>query len=215
MSTLFSRRTLAGGAIASVLALTVAGGVSEAAGPSSLSQQVHGAPAAQATPGATKNGDHGLKGVLDRLVASGKITQAQEDQILNSARTGIAHRGSAHDGAGMLRAESTAVADLFKITPAELKTQLQSGKSLHDIAAAHNVTDDALKATLTSTFKARLDAAVAATKLTAAQEQTMLTRFQERLPQLITATHTVGNRGHANGNGSHKSGATSSATTTQ
>ena len=58
--------------------------------------------------------------------------------------------------------------------PADLRTQLEAGKTLAAIATANGKTADGLKAALTTAAKSDLDAAVTAGKLTQAQEDKIL-----------------------------------------
>jgi hypothetical protein len=86
-------------------------------------------------------------------------------------------------GASALGAASTAVAAYLGITQAQLRTELMSGKTLAQIAVAHNKTAEGVVATLLGEAKKRLDAAVTAGKLSAANEQT----FLDHLNTLLTA----------------------------
>ena len=82
----------------------------------------------------------------------------------------------------------TAAATYLGLTPDELRTQLKDGKTLAQIAAAQSKSLDGLKAAILAGAKERLDQAVAAGKLTAAQEQTMLDRLQEHLDDIVNRT---------------------------
>jgi hypothetical protein len=86
-------------------------------------------------------------------------------------------------GASAFGAASAALASYLGITPAQLRTELLSGKTLAQIAVAHNKTADGVVATLVGEAKKKLDAAVAAGKLPAAKEQT----FLDHLKTLLTA----------------------------
>ena len=88
----------------------------------------------------------------------------------------------------MLGAASAAVASYLGITPAELRTELESGKTLAQIAVAHNKTADGVVTTLLADAQKRLDAAVTAKKLTADQEQTFLDRLKTLLTDVVNGT---------------------------
>ena len=88
-------------------------------------------------------------------------------------------------GRGVLGAASAAVASYLGITPAELRTELESGKTLAQIAVAHNKTADGVVTTLLADAQKRLDAAVTAKKLTAEQEQTFLDRLKTLLTDVV------------------------------
>ena len=71
-------------------------------------------------------------------------------------------------------APAAAVAKYLGLTEAQLVKQLQSGKSLADIAKAQGKTTSGLEQAITAAVKTRLDKAVANKRLTAAQEQKIL-----------------------------------------
>jgi uncharacterized protein YidB (DUF937 family) len=84
-------------------------------------------------------------------------------------------------------APSAALAQFFGISTTDLQTAFRNGQTLAQIAAAHGKSTADLKAFLTAQLKTRLDAAVAAGKMTAQQEQTALTNASSRLDQMINA----------------------------
>jgi hypothetical protein len=67
--------------------------------------------------------------------------------------------------------------------------QLRSGKSLAQIAVAQGKTVDGLTSAIVASAKVKLDAEVAAGKLTAAQEATLLTKLQTTAAALIAGAH--------------------------
>ena len=78
------------------------------------------------------------------------------------------------------------------MTTAELRTQLEAGKSLATIATDNGKTADGLKAALTTAAKKDLDAAVTAGRLTQAQEDKLLAALPARLDHEINEAHTGG-----------------------
>jgi hypothetical protein len=72
------------------------------------------------------------------------------------------------------------------LTDAQLRKQLESGKSLADIAKANGKTTDGLKAAITAATKAKLDQAVTDKKLTDAQRTQILSGLDKRLDALIS-----------------------------
>jgi hypothetical protein len=88
-------------------------------------------------------------------------------------------------GHGMLGEAAAAVASYLGITTDELRTQLESGKTLAQIAVAHNKTADGVVSTLLAEAKKRLDAAVTDKKLTADQEQTFLDHLKTVLTDVV------------------------------
>ena len=133
--------------------------------------------------GPEKGGVDVLTSVLAKLVTAGTITQAQSDAIVKALADDKVAKEAARD-AQQSANEAARVAQQAKheavitgalgITAAELKTQLQSGKTLADIAGTKK---DALIAALVAEKSADLDAAVTAGKLTAEQATTAKTNL--------------------------------------
>lgn len=146
-----------------------------------------------------------LKAALQQAVTDGKITQTQATQIENSIATALAnnpnvcsnlnllhmgHRGMGHGGFGganiqqLMAARAAvlgAIANEFGITTTDLQTQLQNGAPILSIASSHNVTQSQLNATIVSSLKTQLDAAVKNNQITAAQETQFVTMVTTQL----------------------------------
>jgi hypothetical protein len=88
-----------------------------------------------------------------------------------------------HVGAGGLFDAAVAYLQIDKQT---LFQGLKSGQSLAQIAVAHGKTADGLIAAVTTAAQTQLDAKVAAGKLDAAKEQTLLTKLRTTLGTLVT-----------------------------
>jgi hypothetical protein len=82
-----------------------------------------------------------------------------------------------------------AASKVLGITEAELKTELQAGKSVADVATAKNIDLATVKAALLAEAKAHIDAEVAAGKHTAAEGVTKLAEMTSRIDTMLT---TVG-----------------------
>jgi hypothetical protein len=67
------------------------------------------------------------------------------------------------------------------MTPAELRTQLRSGKTLKEIATAEGVNYDTLTNAVVAAVKTDLDAAVKADKITQARADRILDRLERNL----------------------------------
>ncbi|GAC1424359.1 MAG: hypothetical protein NVSMB54_06990 [Ktedonobacteraceae bacterium] len=116
---------------------------------------------------------------IDQMVKDGKITKAQADKIKarlgNATNCQFKGKGGNLGGVKMqklqqyLVAAEAQVAKGLTISAAELTSQLQAGKSLHDIATAHKVSDPQLKTLLNNAIKSELTAAVSAGDVTQAQ----------------------------------------------
>ena len=72
------------------------------------------------------------------------------------------------------------------ITEAELKTELEAGKSVADVATAKNIDLATVKAALLAEAKAHIDAEVAAGKHTAAEGATKLAEVTSRIDTMLT-----------------------------
>ncbi|HUO73344.1 MAG TPA: hypothetical protein VMU39_21420 [Solirubrobacteraceae bacterium] len=135
---------------------------------------------------------------LQAAVAAGKLTQAQADALkkrieqngavplgpgpgLLGPRPRPFFKGGPGHGGGRL----SAAASYLGLSETQLLKDLQGGKSLAQIASAQGKTASGLKAALTTAIKAKLDKAVAAKMLTAAQEQQMLKNLSSRLDAQI------------------------------
>ena len=88
-----------------------------------------------------------------------------------------------------LMAGADDVATYLGLKPAELATQLRSGKSLADIAKAQGKSVEGLKTAITDAATKQLDAAVTAGKLTKEQETKLLAGLASHLDDLVNGVH--------------------------
>jgi hypothetical protein len=88
------------------------------------------------------------------------------------------------------------------MTEAELKTELQAGKSIADVAKAKNIDLNEVIAKLTAAFKAHLDEEVASGKHTQAEADAKLAEFKTRVTEMV---NTAGLPMHG-GKGGHGPG---------
>ena len=107
--------------------------------------------------------------------------------------TGIEHRAErrrarAAPARGARADFAAAVASYLGVTKAELKTARDNGTSLAQLATQQGKTVSGLKAAIYADAKAHLDKDVAAGKLTAAQETSMLANLQSHLDDMVNAT---------------------------
>ena len=147
---------------------------------------------------------------IDAAVAAGKLTKEQADALKKRSAQGALplfggprHGGPGHGGPGRGgpglhgQASLAAAATYLGLTPAELRTQLESGKSLAEIAKAQGKSVDGLKKTLSADLQRKLDAAVKDGKLTQAQADEIESRLTEHLDDLVNGT------GRPHGDGDH------------
>ena len=106
---------------------------------------------------------------------------------------GFGHGGPGHGGPASL----DAAAKYLGLTEAELHTQLESGKTLAEIAKAQGKTVDGLEKALTAATKTKLDAAVKAGTITQAQADELLKRTTDHLDDLVNGK--LGPHGHDGG----------------
>ncbi len=133
-----------------------------------------------------------VKARLDKAVAAGRITAAQEQQRLAAAQTRIAQLVARPLKVGNAKAAKAARGVLLRaaatylgLQPQALRQQLRSGSSLSQIATAQGKSVSGLQAAMLAAVKAKLDRQVAAGRLTATQEQRLLARAAKRIERLV------------------------------
>jgi hypothetical protein len=136
-----------------------------------------------------------LEDRVDAAVTAGRLTKTQGDAIKARIESGdvplFAPAGGpgrgfdGHHGAGRGLA---AAATYLGLTEAELRTQLESGKTLADVAKAQNKTVDGLVQALLDDARTHLDAARQAGRLTQAQEDQMLSDLKQRITDQVNGT---------------------------
>lgn len=143
-----------------------------------------------------------VKARLDKAVANKRITAAQEQRMLKGLTAGIDDmvnntppEGAPGFGPDLHRAffigpgaPLKVAAKYLGLTPAQLRTQLASGKSLAQIAKAQGKTTAGIEQALTAAAKTRLDKAVAKQRLTAAQEQKILKAMSALIDNVVNHT---------------------------
>ncbi len=131
--------------------------------------------------------------VLAQLVKDGKLTQNQANRIKqrlesNKACTGngfILGRGIAlHTLSQYLPNIANQVAQGLNMTTDKLKAQLQSGKSLSDIAAAQGVSSSQLHTIVINAIQSALNKAVSDGNLTQQQAANIMQKLQNN-PQFL------------------------------
>jgi hypothetical protein len=129
---------------------------------------------------------------VDAALAAGRITQAQANELRQRIQSGdypligpvLGHRGGPGHGFGHVEAAAT----YLGLTEAELRSQLEGGKTMADVAKAQGKTVDGLVAALVADEKKELDAAVAAGRLTQAQANAMLADAKSRFTDIVNGT---------------------------
>jgi hypothetical protein len=190
------RRKLVAGGVA-IAAVAGAGGAIAATkldSPSADSQAIINDAANQlgVQPSALSNAlKKAIENRIDAAVAAGQLTKAQGDALkqriesndfplLGGLGPGFGHFGHFAPFVGL-----DAAASYLDLTQAQLETQLNSGKTLAQIAQAQNKSVDGLVGALVDAATKKLDAAVAAGRLTKAQEQTILGDLKTRITSAV------------------------------
>ncbi len=179
------------------------------------------APAKPAAPKATAPKDAGawIKNVLDNLVKAGTITQAQADAVtkaLQDAKPMLEHGPGGRGGPGGRFGAGLALdaaAKVLGVTVDELRTELQSGKTVAEIAKAHGIDVQKVIDGLAADAKTKLDEAVKAGRITQEQADTRLKEMTDRLTKLVNEKLPVpptgdGHRGGPGRRGGSDQGAT-------
>jgi hypothetical protein len=131
---------------------------------------------------------------VDAALAAGRITKDQADAMKAAINAGklpvgagfgfMPGPGLRHVGVG-LPGSLDAAATYLGLTEAQLRTQLESGKSLADVAKAQGKSVDGLKQALLDSIQSKLDQAVKAGKLTTAQSADIMARIKASIDDLI------------------------------
>jgi hypothetical protein len=206
------RWKLIGGAAAAVAVLGGGGAfaATELDSPSATSQAIINDAAGQLGVQPDKLTSALQKALEDQLqadVTAGRLTQAQADAqkamiesgkypLLGTGGFGFGRGGFGGHGrpggfggfGGPLLADLSTAATSLGLTTDQLKTDLQGGKTLAQIATAQGQTPDQLVSTLVAAVEKQLDAAVTANKLTSAQEQAIEKNLQQQITALVNGT---------------------------
>ena len=135
---------------------------------------------------------------IDAAVAAGRITKADGDALKQRIESGDVplfagpHRGLGHFGffGGL-----DAAASYLGLTEAQLPSELESGKTLAQVAQAHGKSASGLVDALVADMKQHLDAAVAAGRITKAQETDALNGLRDRITNLVNSSRPAGEPG--------------------
>jgi polyhydroxyalkanoate synthesis regulator phasin len=127
-----------------------------------------------------------LENRVDAAVAAGRLTKEQGDELKARIDAGDVplFGGLHHGGLGHFE-QLDAAADYLGITEAQLRNDLAAGKTLAQVAEDRGKTVDGLVQAMTNAVKERLDAAVAAGRLTQAQADTVLADVKQRITDRV------------------------------
>jgi uncharacterized protein (DUF2267 family) len=132
---------------------------------------------------------------LNDAVKNGEMTQQQADSIKarlgsSSACVGVPRFGPGGFGRSIFRGTMADIATALGISQSELQQDLQSGKTVKDIAASKGMDENAFRQKYAAAVKADLDQQVKSGNVTQTQEDTILQRIQNaELPFWNGAVH--------------------------
>ena len=131
---------------------------------------------------------------VDAAVAAGRLSTEQADALKDRINSGgfPLFGGVGHHG---FLGKLDAAADYLGLTDAQLRRQLESGKSLAHIAQAQGKSVDGLVDALVNEAKKHLDAAVSAGRLTRVQADEMLENLRAGITTAVNSTG-LGRRPH-------------------
>lgn len=135
-----------------------------------------------------------LENRIDAAVAAGRLTKQQGDELKQRLESGDVplfagpgfgfrdHRGFGHHGPmGGL----DAAASFLGMTESRLESQLQSGKTLAQVAKAEGKSVDDLVNAMVAALKKHLDSDVSSGRLSKAQEDSILSEAKPRITDLV------------------------------
>ena len=135
-----------------------------------------------------------MRETLQPLLDAGTVTQAQVDAVvaaLKAAEPAGGHRGGRGGGSVDLSAAATAIG----VTADELRTALQSGQSIADVATAKGVATQSVIDAMVAAMKQRLAESVTAGKLTQAKADELAASATTRITDVVNGVASPG-RGH-------------------
>ena len=115
--------------------------------------------------------------------------------VLNTSMTSV-NNGSQGGGKSV-----AAIASVLKLTEAELKTQVQSGKTLAQIATAQGVSVQSVINVLVADMQAHIAEELASGEITQAQADTKLAGLTAKVTEMVNTVRPARGEGHGKGHG--------------
>ncbi|NIZ92261.1 hypothetical protein [Kineococcus rubinsiae] len=151
-----------------------------------------------ATSGAPTSRIEAIKDALAGLVGDGSISQDQADEVATTLGSADLGPGGGHGPHGRAGGPDLATAaTTLKLSEDDLRTALQGGKTLAQVAADQDVAVDDLVAALVDAEKARIATQVSDGDLTQAQADERLADLTQRVTDRVNSAGRPGGRGPA------------------
>ena len=155
---------------------------------------ISGSSIASAHDGKGGKGEDKISSLLTSLVSKGTITQSQADAIVQAAKDARAAGKEAMDKDRA--ALDTVITSTLGISSESIKSRLKAGETLAAIAGDKKA---ALITALSAEINKKIDAAVTAGKLTAAQASTEKAKTTERVTNMVERVKGFGHKGNKGG----------------
>jgi hypothetical protein len=146
---------------------------------------------------------------LDAAVKAGRLTKSQADELKKRAQRdggvpffgGPGPRGlhGPHGPGGHRHAGPTAAAKYLGLSESALHQQIESGKTLAEVAKARGKSVDGLKDAMKDAIRADLDKAVKADRLTETMRKQMLADLDQRIDAIVNGKGPRGPGGPGRG----------------
>lgn len=141
--------------------------------------------------------------MIDEAVAQGRVTPEQAERMKNRDLKGRlgpglfgGGRGPGEHSAGgprqFIRAEFASIAQWLGLDAATLRSELQSGKSLAEVAQAQGQDRTALVNKLTTDITGQINQAVQSGRLTQEQADRILPNVQSHVERMVDRQHGAG-----------------------
>jgi hypothetical protein len=143
--------------------------------------------------------------MVNQAVTDGRLTQEQADEIIQRIQDGPVHfPGQGRPGPRVCKARDfvlESAAEVLGMEVGQLEGQLNSGKSLAQVAEEQGMSVEDFKAALIADVDADLQAKVDAGEITQEQKDRMLARFTENVDRIINHVPEPGFPGRCHGRG--------------
>jgi hypothetical protein len=135
-------------------------------------------------------------------IGLGVVGSAQAQQIKSSSVTVLdTSMTRVNDGPHGGGKNVAAIASVLKLTEAELKTQVQSGKTLAQIATAQGVDVKVVIDTIVADVKTHIADEVTSGEITQAQADTKLAGLTAKVTEMVNTVRPARGEGHGKGHG--------------